>query len=65
MYSRHMTERLNVSAIASSCAAGLVLFVGQLIALYVSVFDLATQRDHLALDIVLLVLFGLPLLRGK
>lgn len=65
MYSIRMATNRVTASNVSSCVAGIVVLVGQLLAVYVSVFDLATQRDHFALDIVLLVLFGLPLLRGK
>lgn len=49
-----------------TCLAVILVYAaGAIAATTVAVLDLAGQRTHLALDIVLLLIFGVPLLSSR
>ena len=53
-------------SVSLGCCALLLLYAaGCVVATVVAITDLVGQRTHLGLDIVLLLLFGVPLLRTQ
>lgn len=56
---------LSTEAAFGCCFLLAVYFIGAAIAVAVSVVDLVQGRTHLWLDVLLLVLFALPMLRGR